>query len=407
MIQRASLSAISGLSVLLAVSGCSTLPSSGPSDGKIDDQASIKVGYKAGKDGGSGRVGINYVLVDLNREALSYFDEPPKTSFAKGFGVQRGGAPETVLGAGDVIQISIFESTSGGLFIPEDAGSRPGNFITLPQQTVDRAGAVSVPYVGRMKVSGRTTGSVQAEIEARLANRAIEPQVLITIVQNRSSEVSVLGDVNAAGKFEVNPSGERVLDLIARAGGLSTPGVETYVTLQRRGKEGTVAFSDIIENSAENIFVRPGDTIYVNRERRTYLAFGASGLNGRIDFDESDLSLAEALGKAGGLLDGRADPAQMFLYRLVDRDLLRQMRIDVSHLLGANVPVIFRANLRDPGAFFAIQQFKMADKDILYVANSDSTEITKFLNIVTTVTGSASAATGDVVTVRNGGRDVF
>ncbi|WP_244631292.1 polysaccharide biosynthesis/export family protein [Aureimonas sp. ME7] len=380
------------------MSGCSTLPRSGPDDRSIQSQAGIRVGEKDRK------VGIDYVLLDLTRGMLSYFERSGTTSLRAGFGAGRGSAPGNVLGIGDVVQVSIFESSTGGLFVPVDAGSRPGNFVTLPNQTVDRSGTISVPYAGRIRAAGRPAEQVQREVERLLADRAIEPQVLVTLVDNQSSQVSVLGDVNQPTKLPLNASGERVLDVIARAGGLSTPGVETYVTLQRRGREGTVLFSDLINDSAENIFVSPGDTIYVNRERRTYLAFGASGLNGRIDFEESNLTLAEALAKAGGLLDARADPAQVFLYRLVDRKVLERMQVDVSRFTGSQIPVVVRANMRDPGTFFAIQQLPMADKDIIYVSNADSTELQKFLNIVTDVTGAAAVASGDVIDARAAAR---
>lgn len=390
---------VSGLAMLVGISGCAGLPRSGPDDRAIDSAAAVKVGYQGEKKRKSA---LDYVLVDLNREALPFFQSSSRTSISAGFGGGRGGAPDAVLGVGDVVQVSIFESASGGLFIPSDAGSRPGNYITLPAQTVDNSGTISVPYAGRIKAAGRTAQSLQTQIDELLSNRAIEPQTLITLVENRSRQISVLGDVNLPAKLEINPSGERVLDLISRAGGLSTPGVETYVTLQRKGREGTVLFSDLIKNSAENVYVAPGDTIYVNRERRTYLAFGASGLNGRIDFEESNLTLGEALGKAGGLLDGRADPAQVFLYREVDRSVLQAMRVDVSRYRGQKIPVIFRVSLRDPSGFFVMQGLPMADKDILYVSNSDSTELEKFLSIVTQVTGSASTVTSDTTVVRRG-----
>ncbi len=386
---------VSGLAALVGLSGCSTLPRAGPGPRDIDKQAAAKVGNAERK------VGLNYVLVDLSKDLLPFFKVPARASIRDGFGGGRGPAPQTVLGVGDIVQISIFESASGGLFIPSDAGSRPGNFINLPVQTIDGSGTISVPYAGRVRAAGRTTESVQSEVQNLLANRAIEPQVLVSIVENRSRQVSVLGDVTAPAKLDISPAGERILDVIARAGGLSTPGIETYVTLQRRGREGTVLFSRLVENSVENIFVAPGDTIYVNRERRTYLAFGASGLNGRIDFEESDLTLGEALGKAGGLLDGRADPAQVFLYRDVERSVLSGMGLDVSRYAGGKVPVIFRANLRDPATFFVMQQMPMVDKDILYVSNSGSTEVEKFVGIVSQVTGGVAAPAVDAASVRN------
>jgi polysaccharide export outer membrane protein len=242
---------------------------------------------------------------------------------------------------------------------------------------------------------------VQQEVEDLLANRAIEPQVVITVVRSRSSQVSVLGDVRSPAKFELSPAGERVLDMISQAGGLSAPGIETYVTLQRRGQTATVLYNHLANTPSENIYVAPGDTIFVNRERRTYLAFGAAGLNGRFDFEESDLTLGEALGKAGGLLDGRADPAEVVIYRTVHKDLLGKLGVDASKFAASEIPVVFRANLRDPAAFFAVQKFAMQDKDIIYISNSDSVELLKFLDLVNSVSSTASGVSSDVVTTRD------
>lgn len=347
------------------------------------------------------RVGLDYMLVDITKDILPLLTSYQDYSLRGGFGGGRGPAPSVPLGSGDIVQVSIFEAGSGGLFIPADAGSRPGNFITLPQQVVDSAGTITIPYAGRIRVAGRLPGDVQTDIESRLANRAIEPQVIITVNESRSNQVAVLGDVNSPGKFEINPAGERVLDVISRAGGLSTPGVETYVTLERRGKQATVLFNALVRNPRENIYVSAGDTVYVNRERRTYLAFGASGLNGRIDFEEADLTLGDALGKAGGLLDGRADPAEVFLYRVVDRKLASKFGADLTRFTSDAIPVVFRANLRDPAAFFVVQRFTMQDKDILYVSNASSNELIKFLTVVNSVSTTVGGVPTDVLAARD------
>lgn len=401
MHNRPRIAVVSSLGLMLGLGACAALPRAGPDDQRIEREASVRVGEKDRK------VGIDYVLLDLTQSMLPYFQEAAVSTLKEGFGTKRGGPSGTILGIGDIVQVSVFESSAGGLFIPADAGSRPGNYITLPSQTIDISGTISVPYAGRIRASGRSTEDVQRDAERALANRAIEPQVLVTVVENRSNQVSVLGDVNSPAQIPINASGQRVLDAIAQAGGLSTPGVETYVTLQRRGREGTIRFSDLINDSSENVYVAAGDTIYVNRERRTFLAFGATGLSGRIDFEESNLSLAEGIAKAGGILDARADPAQVFLYREVDRALFDKMRIDVSSLrnvdvskYGSTIPVVIRATLRDPATYFAVQRLPMADKDIIYVSNSDSTELDKVLNTITNVTGAASVSTGDILSTR-------
>jgi polysaccharide export outer membrane protein len=385
------------LALLMSVglASCNSLPRSGPAHQAIDRGATTKF-LAADK-----KVGIDYALVDVTKQVSSHFDYSIINSLEKGFGGGKGPAPQTPLGIGDVVDVTIFEAQAGGLFIPDDAGSRPGNYITLPKQTIDRSGMITVPYAGAIRAAGRMASDVQADIEKRLANRAIEPQVLISTELSRSNNISVLGDVNTPAQMDLSPAGERVLDVIARAGGLNAPQYETYVTIERNGKQGTVLFRTLIDKPSENIYIRPGDTVYVNRERRTYLVFGATEQAGRIDFDDSNLTLGEAIAKTGGLLDGRADPAQVFLYREVPRDTLASMGVNVSHFAGSVIPTVFRANLRDPAIFFAIQQFKMKDKDVIYVSNADAVELTKFLAIINDVSNTTANVPANALTTKH------
>ncbi len=346
----------------MALAGCTALPSSGPDGRAVDFGATVKMSKAS--NGKPQVVGTDYALIDLNERMLGYFGATNPTSFSESFRLLRRGAPGIPLGVGDIVAISVFESQAGGLFIPADAGSRPGNFVTLPAQTIGQDGNISVPYAGRIRAAGRSVAQLQKQIEDQLANRAIEPQVIITKVASRSAQVTVLGDVRAPTKVEISEAGERILDVISSAGGLSAPNVETYITLQRPGRTATISYSTLIANPNENVFVGPGDTVIVNRERRTFAAFGASGLNGRFDFEETNLTLSEALAKAGGLLDGRANPSHVLLYRYVSRQTLADLGVDVSKFHATEVPVVFRANLRDPSSFFLTQKFAMQDKDI-------------------------------------------
>lgn len=377
--------------------GCTGIPDDGPSAGSIRSLATLRL------EAGEGDKPLtDYALVDLTTEVLSYFPEKTPQSLRGSFGATRRGPPAVPLGVGDVLEISIFESSAGGLFVPAEAGSRPGNFITLPQQTISQDGTISVPYVGRVAAAGRTAAQIQADIERRLADRAIEPQAVINLIRSRSSEVSVLGDVRGASKFEINPGGERVLDVISRAGGINAPSAETSVSLQRGGTTATVAFERLLSSPNENIYVYPGDLIFASRDRRTYLAFGASGLNGRIDFEDSNLTFAEAVAKAGGPLDMRAEPAGVFLYRIVDAETLAKMGIPATVKSGGGFPVIFRVNLRDPAGFFLAQKFPMQDKDIIYVSDAATVDVIKFLAILNSITAGVAGPVTDAVTVKNG-----
>jgi polysaccharide biosynthesis/export protein len=381
---------------LLALAGCSMIPDSGPSRRIVESEATATLSSST-----AGAI-LAYALVDLNRVVLPLITDPGPGSLLRTFGAGHGPVPEIKVGIGDTVQVTLFEAQAGGLFIPTDAGSRPGNFVALPNQTVDSKGYITVPYAGQIAVLNRGTPAIQRDIVDRLRNRAIEPQAVVSIVSQTSTQVTVIGDINNPGKISINPAGDRVLDAISRAGGIRNPGYEEFVTLQRRGLKGTVYFLNLVKNPHENVFVEPGDTLYVYDYQRAFMAFGATGASGQFKFLQENVTLSDAVGKAGGLLDSRAEPGQVFVYRVEKRSTLEQMGVDVSNFDAdrEDIPTIFRVNFRDPSGFFAARKFPMRDGDVIYVDNADQVEITKFLNMLTTVTGSASAVANDAASTK-------
>jgi len=397
----------------IGLASCTQLPVTGP------DHRAISIGATTSVTSDE-RVVLDYVLLDINRNVLEFAVNIGPDSFFRTFGGDKGPAPVIRVGVGDVVQISIFESSAGGLFIPAEAGVRPGNFVTLPRQTVDRSGTISVPFAGQIQAAGRSIPDIQREIETKLENRAIEPQALITLVEQNATEVAVVGDVvNGANKFRIRSGGDRVLDVISKAGGTKFPGYELFVTLQRGKKRATVYFPSLINNPGENIFVAPGDVVYVYREQQKFVAIGAlgstnqtSGVTGQYAFEQEKLSMNEAVAKAGGLLDSRANPGQVFLYRVESREALSAMRVNLSKFPKDQkfIPTVYRANFRDPSSFFFAQKFPMRHKDVIYVSNADSVEVVKFLNFVTAITQTVSGVAHDTILTKDaikGGRHVL
>jgi polysaccharide export outer membrane protein len=385
----------------VGLAGCSALPDSGPASRDITSQASASLKETAVNT-------LKYVEVDLTERVISLLGDAGPGSLYRSFGRGRSGPAEITVGVGDTVQVTIFESAAGGLFIPNDAGSRPGNYVTLPSQTVDQKGFLTVPYAGLIMAKGRTLDAIQRDIVSRLASRAIEPQAVVAVTSQASSNVTVIGQVGAPSKIAINPAGDRVLDILSRAGGITDPGYEEFVTLQRKGTKATVYFLNMVTNPQENIFVQPDDTIYVYQYQRSFTAFGASGTSGQFKFQQEVLTLADAVGKAGGLLDAQADPGQILLYRIESRENLERMGVDVSSFAidVTSIPTIFHANFRDPSSFFVAKKFFMHDRDVIYVTNADKVELFKFLGLVTGVTDAGASVMSDAVTIRNAGKSL-
>jgi polysaccharide export outer membrane protein len=391
------------LGVLAAMGGgCSIMPATGPEIGEI---------HRGGDSSDPER--LPYSLVKVTPQVVDLLATwAPR--IANAFTDRR--PPQSIkFGIGDAVSVSIFEAAAGGLFIPIEAGVRPGNFIALPNQNVDSSGNISVPYAGAIRAAGRTPSDVQQSIVDALKNRAIEPQVVVSLIEQRSSLISVLGDVNNPNRFPANAAGEHLLDAITRAGGPKSPGYDSWVMVERGGRRATAPFGALVYEPQNNIWAHPGDTIYLYREPQTFLAFGAagtagvqvvqgggtgtgtSGQQGQFVFDAWRISLAEAIAKAGGLNDTVAEPAAIFLYRGETREVAERLGIDCSRFPGPIIPIIYNVNLRNPEGYFLATKFQMRNKDVIYMANATSVEISKALTFfrltVATVNDPIAAAT--------------
>jgi polysaccharide export outer membrane protein len=362
------------LAAALSLGACFYMPTNGPASTDVRAEQ---------KDPDS----LPFALVKVTPEV-----ENVLASFAPKLAGGISGRPpsEIRFGVGDVVSVTIFEAAAGGLFIPMEAGVRPGNFITLPNQNVDTDGNISVPYAGAIRAKGRTPTEVQRSIVDALKNRAIEPQAVVALIEQRTSLISVLGEVNTPARFAANAAGERILDSITRAGGPKGQGFETWVMLERDGKRTTVPFGQLVYEPASNIYAHPGDTIYVYREPQTFVAFGASGAQGQFNFDAWRVSLAEAVAKAGGLNDSSADPASVFLYRGEVPEVAQRLGVDISKFTGPIIPVVYNINFRDPAGYFLASRFQLRNKDVLYASNAQSVESAKLMQQIRLVTATVN-----------------
>jgi polysaccharide export outer membrane protein len=374
---------------------CTLLPGTGPYSDTVNGNATAGV---------RSTTPLPYALVDVTADTIGLLSQPNLITFKGAFPDKRP-KPTQVIGVGDVLNITIFEASPGGLFTPgQSAGARPGNFVDLPAQAVDQRGSIHVPYAGEIPAAARTIPEIEQAVSARLRNRAIEPEIVISLNQQHSSVVSVLGDVNTPGVLALNSVGERLLALIARAGGSKFEAIESYVTLQRDGKRVRVLLSEVVHDPRENVFVRPNDVIFLTHESPSFTALGALnqnvfGFNSEIPFDVEALTLAQAMGKAGGLSDQQSDPSEVYVYRYEERPFLEKLGVDTTRFTFERIPTIYRVNLRDPSGMLLAGGFQMRAKDVLYVANARVVDYYKLLTLINNTTGAASNTANAVTSV--------
>ena len=383
------------LSVVLVLtsgllSACSAVPKDGPTSSELIDHAEVTLQSTVPE--------VGYAMVHLSPLILAAANaSQPKLPAFTALASRRP-YNDIRIGSGDLIGLTIYEAQAGGLFIPQEAGSRSGNFVTVPNQQVDATGSISVPYAGNIHVVGRTARQVTDDIIRHLSNRAIEPQVVLSIAERRGNDISVLGDVNVATRFPLDPGGIRVLDAIAKAGGSKYPAFETAVTIQRGPRTQQAPLTTIVRDPSQNVELTPGDVVYVSREQKVFLVFGATPTPGSIGgtnnrrfvFDNDNMTLTEAVGKAGGLLSDRADPQAVFVFRMEPRAALAGMGVDVSSYGGPLVPTIYNVDWSRSDGFFLANDFFIRNKDVIFVSEHPTADLMKFLTILRGFTGPGS-----------------
>jgi polysaccharide biosynthesis/export protein len=373
------------LAAAALIAGCSALPSSGPTKTEIYNQEAALPGQ--------------FTIIDLNAAVASVLQTRPLPTFRGAFGDYRP-APDQRIGTGDSIAVTIWEASAGGLFsAPAIDRASPGSrTATIPEQVVTRDGSITVPYAGRIRVAGLRTQDVERSIVRQLEGKAIQPQALVTITRNASNTVTVSGEVAAGAVVPLNIKGQRVMEVIAMAGGVRGAAHETFVVLTRSGRSIQVPLQRILANPAENIFVRPGDVVTLIRAPLSYTVVGATGANAVVPFGQVTLTLEEAVGKSGGLQDWRADPEGVFVMRYEPVAIVRRMLGNPQALPGQHglTPVVYRVNLREANTLFLARSFQMLDKDILYVANAPLNEVQKLFSLISTLTSPAATVRSTV-----------
>jgi len=274
--------------------------------------------------------------------------------------------------------VSIWEAPPATLFGGPAADTRIGSAIstsrpsTLPELLVGPDGAINIPFAGLVPASGRTLREIEVEIARRLRGRANAPQVLVRLVRNDTATVTVVGDVNQSARLPLSPRGERLLDLLAQAGGVKQPVNLTTIQVTRGNRSYRMVLSDIIERPENNILLSRNDVVTALYQPYSFVVLGAAGRNDEIRFEAFGITLSQALGRIGGLQDGRANPRGVFLFRWEPP----------SEPGGSRIPVIYSFDLKDPAVFFLAQQFRMSDRDLIYITNAPVAELQRFVGIV-------------------------
>lgn len=352
--------------LLPVLAGC-TLPRSGPYAEEITKPAPADYGFTA-------------IPVTAAVTRAARIDE--RAGFTVGF---TGEGPERhdLISAGDDLAITIWENAEAGLVSPTGVGPTP-----LPNVRVDARGRVFVPYAGSVPAAGRTISQLRRSITARLAGKTVNPQVDVFPVRQQGRTVSVQGIVGTPGVYAIDGPTTRLLAMIARAGGVKDDAERVRIKLRRGAAQGEIWLTDLYDRPINDVHLRAGDSVILERDRRAFTALGAVGKSDTVPFPTRELSLVRALGIAGGLNEQTADPTGVFVFREETAGIARQL----GRKARGPVRIAYILDLTRPEGMFLARDFAMRDGDTLYVTTAPYVRWMKILQAIAPVVNFGGAA---------------
>jgi polysaccharide export outer membrane protein len=238
-------------------------------------------------------------------------------------------------------------------------------------QTVAADGTIFFPFVGRIRVAGKTVAQIREQMASSLARYVKNPQLDVRVLSFRSQKVQVTGEVKQPGPLAVSDVPLTLVDAISRSGGSTAEADLQRVRLTRDGKLYTLDANGVLDRGEvkQNVMLQPGDIINVpDRSDSRVFIMGEVKTPVTVPMLKGRLTIADALTAGGGILDTDANPRKIYV--------MRGMRDNPTK------PEVFRLDMTQPDALMLSSRFPLQPLDVVYVSTASSVQFNRVLQQV-------------------------
>jgi polysaccharide export outer membrane protein len=255
------------------------------------------------------------------------------------------------VGPQDVLTVTVWDhpelTIPAGEFRPPEAA---GHLVAAD-------GNMFFPYVGLVKVLGRTLEDIRIELTRRLAKYVENPQLDVRVAAFRSQKVLVVGEVKQPGVLPITDVPLTALEAINRVGGIALEADLQNVIVTRQGEIRKLDLQSLYDagDLSQNLLLQDGDVVHVpDRNRNRIYVLGEVVKPATYPMNKGRMNLAEAIGLSEGFDRLSSDPSQVYVIR--------------GEL---NQPNVYRLDASSPDALLLATQFPLQPQDVVFVSSTN------------------------------------
>ncbi len=274
---------------------------------------------------------------------------------------------------GDTILVTVWDH-------PELMGANPagGQNAEANGRLVHPDGTFYYPFVGTIKVAGMRIEELRSVITSKLSTYLQSPQVDVNIAGYGSR-------VTLQGAFQ-NTSPQNITTVpltLSQAIGAAVINADeadlSGLTLTRDGQNYRINLDALSRNrgATPEIYLKPGDRLYLPfNDRHEVYVLGEVLQPQALTFKTSDMTLTQALGRAGGLNPTTAKEEAVYVIRGMNIDDMQQQP-----------STVYQLDASSPAAFALADRFPVRPGDVVFVGEAGVTRWNRFLSQLLPLSG--------------------